>query len=203
MRRVLAFEALTQCVQGIDPLGQSSKRIKASAISLSLTSKLLFNRILLQTTTKSLSQVTTMLFKLSSVITTALAAASLVTASAVNLERRDTPASCTFVVSPSGTPDPSAELFSEWNYSTLLRSSTYIPLFATNLFSSVLGRNLANFVPNGSIIRVCQSAPEASGHCLYSILTFRSYHNRTETAVSPVLMALACTLSPRLSLPTR
>ncbi|KAJ2915530.1 hypothetical protein MD484_g4871, partial [Candolleomyces efflorescens] len=73
-----------------------------------------------------------MLFKLSSVITTALAAASFVTASAVNVQRRDTPASCTFVVSPSGTPDPSAELFSEWNY--------------------ILGRKLANFVPSGTLI---------------------------------------------------
>ena len=63
-----------------------------------------------------------MLLKLSSVIATALAAASLTSASAINLEQRQAPAAaCTFVVNPSGTPDPSAELFSEWNYSGLIR----------------------------------------------------------------------------------
>ncbi|RXW20644.1 hypothetical protein EST38_g5201 [Candolleomyces aberdarensis] len=92
-----------------------------------------------------------MLFKLSSVITTALAAASLATASAVNIQqRRDTPASCTFVVSPSGAPDPSALLFSEWNY--------------------ILGRNLANFVPPATPIRNGNSTvtgPDNTG--LYTI----------------------------------
>ncbi|KAJ2930487.1 hypothetical protein H1R20_g6600, partial [Candolleomyces eurysporus] len=92
-----------------------------------------------------------MLFKLSSVITTALVAASLVTASAVNLQqRRDVPAACTFVASPSGVPDPSAELFSEWNF--------------------ILGRNLANFVPSGTTINNGNSVvtgPDATG--LYTI----------------------------------
>ena len=61
-----------------------------------------------------------MIFKLSSILTVALASVSLANASPITgLEERDLapPAACTFVVSPSGTPDPNALLFSEWNYS--------------------------------------------------------------------------------------
>ncbi|RXW19468.1 hypothetical protein EST38_g6394 [Candolleomyces aberdarensis] len=92
-----------------------------------------------------------MLFKLSSIVATALAAASLASASAINLEQRQAPAAaCTFVANPSGTPDPSALLFSEWNF--------------------ILGRNLADHVPPSTIIRNGNSTvtgPDNTG--LYTI----------------------------------
>ncbi|KAJ2936481.1 hypothetical protein H1R20_g612, partial [Candolleomyces eurysporus] len=60
-----------------------------------------------------------MILKLSSILAVALASVSLANTSPVNLEERDLapPAACTFVVSPSGTPDLTEPLFSEWNYS--------------------------------------------------------------------------------------
>lgn len=62
---------------------------------------------------------TKMIVKLTSILAAVLATVSLAGASPVELQERQLapPAACTFVVSPSGTPDPSALLFSEWNYS--------------------------------------------------------------------------------------
>ncbi|RXW20313.1 hypothetical protein EST38_g5537 [Candolleomyces aberdarensis] len=96
-----------------------------------------------------------MIFKLSSILAVALASASLANTSPVSLEERDLDptAACTFVVSPSGTPDLTEPLFSEWNYILGGGSSTVTGPDTTGLYTVEKGL-AADGVPTAQVIAI-------------------------------------------------
>ena len=88
-----------------------------------------------------------MFFKISTIVAAALWAT---TANAAAIEARQAPAGCTFVVTPSGTPNPSANLSSEWNYRMPQFSLSIDFPSSENL--TVVGRTIANYFAPGTTI---------------------------------------------------